>query len=394
MAPLSSIHPEEHLSRRKLRILYICSFLMGIASALTAYIESSFLRQFVGEQYLGIVFAIAYFILFLIILYNTFLIAKVGKYWTTILILFLCISSLVILSTSQAPELAVAVFIVFLITIFLLGIIFDIYIEQYSKDVVTGEIRGSQLTITNAGWVLAPAIAGFILYLYGFASLFFLAALLTLLILIIFVNFFPKEGELPQARPDLARTFSVVWQNRSLRSIFSIAFLLHFFYAWMVIYTPLYLRDLGFDWREIGQMFTLMLLPFVIFQYPAGKLADRYHSEKLFLGIGFLFMAVAVFLIFYFQSNNFWQWAILLFASRIGASLVEVMRDTYFYKQISAKDVDMINLFRSTGPLAYGAAPLIASGLLGIINLPTIFLLLAVLLLSGFYFVHNLEKTR
>ena len=50
-------------------------------------------------------------------------------------------------------------------------------------------------------------------------------------------------------------------------------------YAWMVIYTPLHMLDLGFTWEEIGQIFTIMLIPFVLVEYPAGWLADKYIGE-------------------------------------------------------------------------------------------------------------------
>ena len=62
----------------------------------------------------------------------------------------------------------------------------------------------------------------------------------------------------------------------------------------MVIYTPIYLHEhIGLPWSDIGIIFTIMLLPFVLFEFPAGKLADGKWGEKEPPIIGIILIAVS-----------------------------------------------------------------------------------------------------
>ena len=56
-------------------------------------------------------------------------------------------------------------------------------------------------------------------------------------------------------------------------------------------------------------------------------------------------------LIFVTSPNIVWL-ASLLFMSRVGIAGVEVLRDSYFYKQVDADDTDLIAFFRTTRPVA------------------------------------------
>ena len=150
---------------------------------------------------------------------------------------------------------------------------------------------------------------------------------------------------------------------------------------------PIYLHEtIGFDWLTIGALFTVMLLPFVILEIPAGWLADKYISEKRIFALGFLIISAAVALFFFTKSNNFFVWAMVLLLSRCGAALIESMRESYFFKIVDVQDIDYINFFRNLSPLSY----LIISGLsiilLNYYPIEYIFICLAIILLSGIYF--------
>jgi len=126
----------------------------------------------------------------------------------------------------------------------------------------------------------------------------------------------------------------------------------------MVVYTPLYLtKYVGFSWAEIGVIFTIMLLPFVIFEIPVGRLADKKYGEKEFLTVGFIIMGIFTMAIGFVTVKNFWLWAAILFATRIGASFVEITCDTYFFKKVDQGKTDVIGFYRLTRPLSYVAAP-------------------------------------
>ena len=45
-------------------------------------------------------------------------------------------------------------------------------------------------------------------------------------------------------------------------------------------------------------------------------------------------------------------WGSLLFVTRIGVAGIEILRDSYFYKQVDADDMDVIAFFRTARPVA------------------------------------------
>ena len=132
--------------------------------------------------------------------------------------------------------------------------------------------------------------------------------------------------------------------NSNICDIWVDSFLLNFFYAWMTIYVPIYLKwHIGFSWQEIGLLISIALLPFLLFQYPLGRLADKKLGEKEILILGFLVTSITLFIIPLLNTTNFFAWAGLLFATRVGASFIEISTETYFFKKVSAENVGMIS---------------------------------------------------
>jgi predicted MFS family arabinose efflux permease len=163
----------------------------------------------------------------------------------------------------------------------------------------------------------------------------------------------------------------------------------------MVIYTPLYLHDyIGFGWQDIGIMFSIMLLPFLLLEGPLGRIADKWLGEKEFLAAGFVITAVATALIAFLREPSFILWTSVLFATRVGASMIEVMIETYFFKKISAGDADVVAFFRAVRPAAYVVAPAFAALLLSLISLSRLFIALAIIVLAGLAFTIPLKDTK
>jgi MFS family permease len=196
---------------------------------------------------------------------------------------------------------------------------------------------------------------------------------------------------------DVRKTLSLVWKNKNLRNILSASFLLSFFYSWMVIYTPLYLhKDIGFSWEEIGIIFFVMLLPFVIVQFPLGRLADKKWGEKEILSVGFITLAISTGVIFFIDSSGIILWAVILFITRLGASAIEIMCDTYFFKKVSGLEANIISFYRMAGPAGYVIGPLLATLILSLVSgdIRFLFLILGVIMLFGLKFSLSLKDTK
>ena len=96
----------------------------------------------------------------------------------------------------------------------------------------------------------------------------------------------------------------------------------------------------------------------------------------------------------FMQSDSFWLWTSLLFVTRIGASAIEVMTESYFFKKITDKDVDILSFYRIVRPLAYSISPVVASILLIFYDIKYLFLVLGVAMIFGINFSLRLKDTK
>lgn len=387
---------QEEFNPQKLRILFYIAFLLSLVSALFAYLRSSYIERFISLKNLGFIFVLIYFITFLAINNLSRIIKKYGKYRTLLILLISNTIVLFLLTIFQEYWLGFLFSIFHLIVLWVIWIVHDIFVEKYSIDTITGKIRGLEYTIINLGWIISPFLAGVLFEKYGFPFIFLILAFLTFLATLSFGFTFKKDRS--EEYFFTYRFFSllkeVYFRQKSIFKVLCISFLLEFFYSWMVIYTPLHLRTLGMSWSEIGTAFTIMLLAFLLFQYPAGWLADKYLGEKELISSGFIIMALITSILFFVDSPSFTIWAILLFLTRIGAALVEILSVSYFFKQIDRRDINLVILFRNILPLAYIVSSSIAVFVLYFFPLKFLFLFLALFMSSGLLFSLTLKDTK
>ncbi len=152
----------------------------------------------------------------------------------------------------------------------------------------------------------------------------------------------------------------------------------------MAIYMPIHLYfDVGFNWPEIGTMFSIMLLPFILFQIPLGSIEDRKHDEKQILVTGFLIMSIATILMSFIVEKNFILWTALLFISRIGASFVEVSTESYFFRHISTENASYVSIFRMTRSIPYLVIPVISYFAITYLGSQYLFLITGIIVFLG-----------
>ena len=376
--------------------LYLAIFIFAISDALLAYGQSTYLNQYFGLQLVGLIFFLAYFFTFIITNLYPNLIAKYSNFKTAILSIVLRLVCFIIFIINASPLSVGLAFIIFIASLILTFINLDIFLEAFTKNATTGVTRGVYFTIYNLGWLVSPFLAGEILFYYSFNLLFYLCLILNLVLLIIlYVRFKNFGNHYAKKQFKIYNTLAHILKNRDLRKIFTVSFLLQLFYAVEVVYGPIYLnQNIGLNWEQIGIIFTFMLIPFVIFQYPAGYLADKYWGEKEILFVGMILMAASSIIMGYFTSLNLIMWAIILFLGRTGASLVEIMRETYFFKKVDVENIDVINSFRSTIPLAYLIAPIMAVFLTYYSQFNYLFIILGIILIFGLWPILTLRDTK
>jgi len=377
------------------KIIYLAGFLFSISIALTSYINSSFLKEFVSEYYIGVAYIIASLITILGMLEIQKVLTRIGNRKTTLIFSFLSFLSLLLLAFTHNSFIAIVSFIIFFTTSNLIIATLDMFVEDFSKNSSTGKLRGIYLTIINISWVIAQSISGSIITQSSYKGLYLFSALFMFLVCIIFIiklhDFIdPKYTKIP-----VIKTVKSFIKNKNISKIYILSFILRFFFVWMIIYTPIYLHEyLGFGWEKIGLIFTIMLLPFVILTYPLGKLSDKIGEKKMLI-IGFLTISFFTLLIPFIKSSDFWIWAGILFATRVGAATIEIMSESYFFKCVDKEDANIIGFFRNTSPLSFIIAPLVAIPIL--FHTPSfsyIFYILGALLLFGLFITLRLKDVK
>ena len=383
-------------SKISLAILYVMAFFLALATALPAYIQSSYIESFVGLSAVNWFFIAANAVSIIVTLFFPRLIKRIGNYFTTGFIAILFFSALVGLGTSTNPCLIFFFFIVMQVAANLILINMDIFVENFSQDSSTGQTRAIYFTIINIAWILSPNISANLINLSGYYGVFlFSACLLIPFLLIQLLSGSKINGHFDYKKASIKKIIKEMYKNRDLRSIFWLSMLLNVFYNTAVVFIPIYLnRVIGFSWAELGIIFSIMLLPFVLVEIPAGIISDKYLGEKEIFYVGYLLIIAILLIASVSTSHSLWFWAIVLFISRIGAALVETMRESYFFKKVNAKEVDKINVFRTAIPFGYLVGSTISLITLAFLPITYIFIFTAIFMCSAFYFLAKLKDTK
>lgn len=380
--------------KKRINALFIIAFFLNVHAALPAYINSTFLSTFTSKSLVGIIYTIGALFSILALIFLPKALSRFGNFKIGMTALLVEIVAMTSLAITRNPMFIIISFVSILVLIRVMGFNADIFLENLSDDKKTGGIRGFFLSASNSAWVFSPFLAGFILGGDNYFRLYITSVLFLIPVFFVLLFRFRKFEDPEYDHIPFWSTLKIMLRRHNLRRIFMANLLLRFFYSWMVIYTPIYLREyIGFEWIEIGWMFSIMLLPFIIFQIPAGKIADKFLGEKELLSLGFVIIAFSTAFLAFVVGANFWMWTLVLFFTRVGASLAEVMSESYFFKKIDSTDSNLIGFFRMTSPMAYVVSPIIATIILSVVEFRFIFLILGIIMLYGLRYSLTLKDT-
>ena len=79
--------------------------------------------------------------------------------------------------------------------------------------------------------------------------------------------------------------------------------------------------------------------------------------------------------------------------TRIGIAGIEILRDSYFYKQIDGNDMDVIAFFRTARPLANIVGACLSVPMLLFLSLKSIFILVSFMLFFSLIHAFFLQDT-
>lgn len=374
--------------------MFVIGFVFNLSYAIPTYINSTFLAQFTSDKLVGILYTASSILAISMFIEMPNIVRRFGNFKTTVGLLGFIVLSLIGLVLETHPLFIFAAFILNFVSISLINFCLDVFLEDFSPNTTTGKIRGGYLTTISVAWLVSPILSSYILQEDNFSNIYTVSALLLIPVIALILFNLRKVTEPRYSRTSFLKSFGEAWADKNIKAILICQFLLQFFYAWMIIYTPIYLHEtIGFDWKTIGIMFSIMLLPFVILDAPLGRLADRIGEKKM-LTIGFIIIGLATFLIAFLTDHNFVLWTALLFISRIGAAIIETMVETYFFKKINATKTNLISFSRMMRPFAYILSPIIATILFIVFDMPGLFMFLGLLMLYGLRYSTTLEDIK
>jgi hypothetical protein len=386
-------------AKRRLIPIYVTILLLVFHTFVVAYINSSFLEQFISAKSIGTIYTLGSALSVLIFLFISRVLQNVGNFKLTVLLLFTNFFAVLGMAFATSLEEAVPLFIVHLITIPLIIFNLDVFMEERIglDESSTGSSRGLLLTLASLVGAIAPLVSGLLIdpTSGNFATAYLVSAATLVPVLIILIFFFKDFSDPDYDEIDVFSAIHTFWININIRSVFIAQFLLQMFFMMMVVYTPLYLTGtIGLSWAEFGIIMFFAQMAYVILEYPIGIIADRYIGEKEMMCFGFLIITISTAWISFVTLPSVLVWSIIMFTTRVGAALVEVTTESYFFKQTKSSDAQIISFFRVTRPLAYVLGAVVASLSLLYVPFNMLFIVFALLMIPAMFCTLYIEDTK
>ena len=374
--------------------MYVLSFLFSLHIALSAYVNSTFLLKIISEKYVGILYTIASLVTLILLTKSVNLLKHFGNRNFVLISLLVNMVSLVGMIVSKNAYIIATSFIALIATNTLVFLSIDIFIEHFGNPLTIGKTRGLYLMIINLAWMLCPLVTSFLITKEGGYVSIYIISFITTIIMTIGLLFSVRNFEdRSYIKTPFLQTYKFLKENHHMLAITMINFILQFFFALMVVYMPIYLYEhIGFNWSQIGIIFTIMLTPFVIFGLPIGALIDNCKMKKrTLLYIGIIIMSLSTLSISFIVSTSVALWAFIMFMTRMGASIIETTSEVYFFTHVKEEDTYLLSIFRDMSPVAYIIAPLISTLIFIVLPLKFLFAILGVIILSGLYYIPHLK---
>lgn len=345
-------------------ILFFANFFFSSLTALTAYILLPYLSTLMSTAYTGLVVAGGGLAALIFFPFLPRLVARYGA--QQLALVFALVEMITIFVLAAAPGLFASILLIIVMVALqpFLSYELDLLLEATGDtEGMAGRVRALFLTAWNSGGFIAPLLIGALLVnTDAYGRIFIAAAAALVPFVVLFAARRLPRGAAPEPSP-MSDTLACIFHNRDLTAVSIAHIILWFFYVWAPLYTPIYLHSvLGFSWTDLGWIFSIMLIPYVLIEYPAGWLADRFIGDKELMLAGFLVAGSALASISLLTASSPLILILcILVVSRCGAALIESMTEGHFFRRVTERDINSVSIFRGAWPLAYVIAPVTGS---------------------------------
>lgn len=333
-------------------VIFEINFFRHLAAATLTAILPLYFRQFVNsDAQVGAIFFAGYLTAFFSNLYASRIIEHLKKRKSLILALA-CLTAL--FAAFAAVRHSALVFLLFAVYQFILSLfILDIslYIKHYSNFKVIAENEGKLGSFGNIGWLVGPLFGSLLADRFGFETVFFFSAAISLIALIafFFIRIDKEEIHFPHTQP-FAANIHRFFKDPNLRKTYINNAGLGFIYS-IWDFLPLLMLSLGATIPIIGMTKTLMGVPQSIFEFPIGRMADKETGERRIFIVGYI-LAAAFTILLGFTNNLHWFIA-FFFIAAVGTSFLEMTRDAYFFRQMPEREIELVSVYRTSDTLPY-----------------------------------------
>lgn len=373
------------------------TFLYALHYAIPLFATSSYLHKYFSSSIVSATYVAGSLLALVASLSLSKSIKRFHTYNFTFGIAFAEIVVVTLFGNTENPHILPLLFIIHFVLQVLLFVCLNIFIESFSAHAKTGSIRGLFLAIFSLGVLISPMIGGIILKISTFSTLYIVASLTLVPYLYFLHRFLYHIKEPAYHEVDIFGSLSMVLKDVNLRAALIAEFVVQSFYSVMIIFSPIYLTSIGVPLTTyLTIILPLALLPLVILPYELGLLADRKFGEKEMLIVGLLILTVTTFLCVIITSRDTRIWTLLLLVSRVGASFVETMAFSYYFKKADKQDPSLTALFvnmHGVGTLAVSSVGVLVAPFL--INRPQLmFVILGCGIVWSIAYVLPMKDTR
>jgi MFS family permease len=159
-----------------------------------------------------------------------------------------------------------------------------------------GKAFGIYNAIKGAGYVIAPALGGFLVGRYGFSMIFVVSAGVGIVALLLSL-FLPgkrhESGQLDDDEDLSLKDFFRIFREPRLLPIYAVILINMFMVGILSGFLPVYLYSIGYTPMQSGQVISVVTLSYLLVQPLAGHLADKIDIRKT-VYVGLLLAAIAI----------------------------------------------------------------------------------------------------
>lgn len=212
---------------------------------------------------------------------------------------------------------------------------FGLLIKDSSNRKNLAKNEGLLYSLENIAWVLGPLIAGYILNAYDFGLVFFISALILLLVFFVINLSKIKDTEIKEKIDgNVMKNFFDFFKKKDRVFAYFLSGGVSFWWSLIYIFIPVYIVENGFSELLVGYFLFAIPIPLVFLEFYFSSLASKKGFKKI-LRVGYFI--TGIFALGCFFVTNIYSILGLLVLASFGMAMLESTTEAYFFDILGKK---------------------------------------------------------